>query len=453
MKQSFNLGQLDPYSIILTTDVPKAVFTSQYFKFENSVIHKIITSQSPKYVDKYSFTGVSFFNGQDVPLNVSMAYLNKASSLYNSSLAVSYRLSIGRIVNKDESASLVVVYTKVDPNSEAIVSFITSVRDILSASSNMVIEYFKFDSVIGRDSSNSLGSNVANLYLFGGYTTTLDVQVSLYKLVPIMVASTVAVVIIIIGYSYHSLGLVVQLIFTMFISLAITYGLMVEVYQPGPGQRAFQVLTPSLSTSTGIYWIIPIMSFSILVGLALDYDIFLISRVVEYRRKGWSDRAAVCLAVEQTGAIITTAGLIMCVSFAGLLIPATTVLNQYGFSLFIGVAIDTFIVRSFLVPSVRSIFERFDTDVLYVLSIVGIKLPCLRDGRFVDAVDESRAVEATAEVRGALEVKTVSSANWWPGRMPPIRISTFEEEEVALRLGFLTPEDYILSKNGVEENS
>jgi uncharacterized membrane protein YdfJ with MMPL/SSD domain len=81
------------------------------------------------------------------------------------------------------------------------------------------------------------------------------------------------------------------------------------------------------------------MSFSILIGLALDYDIFLMSRMVEFRKMGWSDRAAICLAVEKSGSIITAAGVIMSVSFAGLLIPKTTVLNQYGFVLFMGVAI------------------------------------------------------------------------------------------------------------------
>ena len=70
------------------------------------------------------------------------------------------------------------------------------------------------------------------------------------------------------------------------------------------------------------------MSFSILVGLALDYDIFLMSRVVEFRRMGWSDPAAICLAIEKTGGIITAAGLIMSISFAGLLLPKSIVLNQ-----------------------------------------------------------------------------------------------------------------------------
>jgi len=52
------------------------------------------------------------------------------------------------------------------------------------------------------------------------------------------------------------------------------------------------------------------------------------SRVVEFRRMGWSDRAAVCLAIEKTASVITAAGTIMSISFAGLLIPKTIVLNQ-----------------------------------------------------------------------------------------------------------------------------
>ena len=58
----------------------------------------------------------------------------------------------------------------------------------------------------------------------------------------------------------------------------------------------------------------------------------------EFRVLGWSDRAAACLSVEKTGGVITAAGLIMSVSFLGLLIPKTVVLNQYGFTLFVAFA-------------------------------------------------------------------------------------------------------------------
>ena len=72
-------------------------------------------------------------------------------------------------------------------------------------------------------------------------------------------------------------------------------------------------------------------SFSILIGLALDYDIFLMFRVVEFRKIGWSDRASVCLAVEKTGNIISIAGLIMSVSFAGMLLVRILTLSQVTF--------------------------------------------------------------------------------------------------------------------------
>ena len=127
------------------------------------------------------------------------------------------------------------------------------------------------------------------------------------------------------------------------------------MYQPGPEQNAFIAISPTLSNSKGLYWIIPVLSFSVLVGLALDYDILLIARTADFRTRGWSDRVAMCLAVEQTGSVITTAGLIMIVSFVGMLIPQTIVLNQYGFALMVGVAIDTFAMRPIVVPAAFSI--------------------------------------------------------------------------------------------------
>jgi uncharacterized membrane protein YdfJ with MMPL/SSD domain len=62
---------------------------------------------------------------------------------------------------------------------------------------------------------------------------------------------------------------------------------------------------------SGLYWLTPVMSFSILVGLGLDYDIFLYSRIYEYRLEGYSDRAAIAHGVYKTGGIITAAGIIM----------------------------------------------------------------------------------------------------------------------------------------------
>lgn len=410
MQENFPLGSLDPYAIISCTNVPNSILTPEYFSLENALIHKVLNSESPKYMNSDTVTALSFFAGHDISFETSMSYFNASSPAYYSSEAGGYRLLAGGAINAAQSCSMIQIQTVVNPNSQAIVGFINSVRKLLTSYA----------------SSTTYNGTPVNAYLFGGYTTTLDVQNILYKLVPLMIGLTVGIVLLLVTLAFGSIAVSLRLAFTIFVSLAWTYGFMVGallcclshcisynsqsslattfsslaflsfvpccqviVYQPGAGQRAFAKITPTLLTSSGIYWIIPLMSFSILVGLALDYDIFLMSRVVEYRRLGWSDRAAMCLAVEKTGGIITAAGVIMSISFAGLLLPKTTVLNQYGFSLFMGVAIDTFVVRTVLVPAVVCLLGHSET-------------------------------------------------NWWPAKMPPV-ILTPEEEFKALMAGQWAP--------------
>jgi len=130
------------------------------------------------------------------------------------------------------------------------------------------------------------------------------------------------------------------------------------VHAPSCVQAAFTAVTPWLSRSTGVAWLVPFACLSILVGLGLDYDIYLMLSVREFRELGWSDRAAASLAVGRTAGVITTAGVIMTISFAGLLVPKILVVQQYGFSLFVGVLIDTFLIRPLVVPAILSASPR-----------------------------------------------------------------------------------------------
>jgi hypothetical protein len=90
------------------------------------------------------------------------------------------------------------------------------------------------------------------------------------------------------------------------------------------------------------------------VGVGLDYDIFLLTRVLEYRRAGLDEADSVVAGLSQTGHIITAAGVIMGIAFSGLLLSTETVLNQLAFLLVFAVLVDTFVVRSMLVPAIMS---------------------------------------------------------------------------------------------------
>lgn len=138
---------------------------------------------------------------------------------------------------------------------------------------------------------------------------------------------------------------------------------------------------------------------------SLDYDIFIVSRVLEFRNAGWSDRMSVCWAVEKTGGVITAAGLIMFISFIGLLIPQTIVLNQYGFALAVGVAIDTFYVRPILVPALMA-----------TLGSNGCS--CFRSC-------------CGAGNAGSSETESSFDINWWPRKVPRVRLSPEAEREAA----------------------
>lgn len=379
MTSSFPEGRLDPYMVVITTGKENAVLTPEYFQAENTLVHWILDNEG-KYLDPSGITSLSYFGGNDVPLAIAMQYFDSTSALGMTPTALEYRTFVGGLMSASKAASLIKCELKVAPNAQIAVPFIRTMRSQLAAYS----------------STSPVATLPLKMHLFGGYTTTLDVQDSLYILVPIMIAVTCVIVLFMVGTSFGSVLLAVRLALTVFLSLCWTYGLMVLVYQPGDGQEAFARLTPSIKNSSGIYWIIPIMSFSILVGLALDYDIFLMARVVEYRRLGWSDRAAVCLAIEKTASIITSAGTIMSISFAGLLIPKTVVLNQYGFSLFIGVALDTFLIRTIVVPVVMTVISGDDWKQ--------------------------------------------SQANWWPGKMPRLAYASAKEEDEALRRGLWVPD-------------
>ena len=186
------------------------------------------------------------------------------------------------------------------------------------------------------------------------------------------------------------------------------------------------------------------MAFSVLVGLALDYDIFLMARVVEFRKLGWSDRAAICLAVEKTGNIITAAGLIMSISFAGLLIPQTVVLNQCGFILFIGVAIDTFIIRTLVVPAVFVLLDKSLQALIMVMMCQGISPPtaALPDADAEASSPTLPVIDTVSDAKSSRwDPKTIASnVNWWPTLMPAKVLSDQEEDE-ALLLGFSNPAD------------
>jgi len=103
----------------------------------------------------------------------------------------------------------------------------------------------------------------------------------------------------------------------------------------------------------GLTWYVPFFVFVFLVALGVDYSIFLIGRIKEeIPRHGV--REGVHTAVAATGAIITSAGLILAGTFGALMVGEVAGLIELGFAVAVGVLIDTFVVRTMLVPAITT---------------------------------------------------------------------------------------------------
>ena len=103
---------------------------------------------------------------------------------------------------------------------------------------------------------------------------------------------------------------------------------------------------------------IPLYSFVFLVALGEDYNIFMISNIWK-KRKHMPLKQAIAEGVNETGSVITSAGLILAGTFAVLASLPIQVLVQFGIITAIGVLLDTFIVRPFLVPAITVLFGRW----------------------------------------------------------------------------------------------
>ncbi len=163
----------------------------------------------------------------------------------------------------------------------------------------------------------------------------------------------VKVVFLMLTAAFKSIFISLRSIITIGLTIIWIYGFASMVYADG----IFDFLHfGGLSSVSGQFiWLSPVMSFTIIVGLGVDYDTFLISKVVEARDAGFSAHDSIVIGAHSTGHIITAAGFIMAIAFSGLLFSAIPALNQLAFFLVFSVLFDTFIVRTLLAPSIMGL--------------------------------------------------------------------------------------------------
>ncbi|HEY1987734.1 MAG TPA: MMPL family transporter [Terracidiphilus sp.] len=146
---------------------------------------------------------------------------------------------------------------------------------------------------------------------------------------------------------FRSLFAAVKAIALNLLSVASSFGALVLVFQDGHGSGLLGV-----QGGTGsVFPLVPIVTFAIVFGLSMDYEVFLVARVLEARRCGLSEADAIPEGLARTAGLITSAAAIMIVVFAAFTFGNFLVVKMIGFTLAVAVFIDATLVRIVIGPA------------------------------------------------------------------------------------------------------
>lgn len=146
---------------------------------------------------------------------------------------------------------------------------------------------------------------------------------------------------------FRSLFAAVKAIALNLLSVAASFGALVLVFQEGHGIHFFRVPEGTVS----VFPLVPIVTFAIVFGLSMDYEVFLVARVLEARRSGLSEMDAIPEGLARTAGLITSAAAIMIVVFAAFTFGSFLVVKMIGFTLAVAVLIDATLVRIVIGPA------------------------------------------------------------------------------------------------------
>lgn len=183
-------------------------------------------------------------------------------------------------------------------------------------------------------------------YVAGASAQNLDYFAITDHYLPIVFALVLGSSFILLTVAFRSIVVPVSSIVMNLLSVGAAYGLLVLVTQQGYGAGIFGFQrVPTVEA-----WI-PLFLFSVLFGLSMDYQVFLLSRIRErYDRRG-DAREAVAYGITSTARLITGAALIMVAVFAGFAAGQLVMFQQMGFGLGVAILVDATLVRTVLMPA------------------------------------------------------------------------------------------------------
>jgi putative drug exporter of the RND superfamily len=236
------------------------------------------------------------------------------------------------LANKSGDVAIIIVTPTTSPSSEATKDLVGRMRDLAAD----VRQESGIDAMV-------TGTTAINI----------DTSDKLTAALPVFLVLVVGLALILLMLVFRSILVPLKAVAGFLLTIAAALGAVVWIFQSG---NLAGVL--SVASTAPIVSFLPILMVAILFGLAMDYEVFLVSRMRESYVHTGRARDATVTGFQASARVVTAAALIMIAVFSGFILDDDVVIKSIGFALAFGVLVDAFFVRMTLVPAVLALLDR-----------------------------------------------------------------------------------------------
>jgi len=187
-------------------------------------------------------------------------------------------------------------------------------------------------------------------YVVGQASGLKDFTASMLARAPIAFGLVALATLVLLFLMTGSVVIPVKALLLNVVSLGASIGVIVWVFQHGHLQGVLGFDSVGAVEST-----IPLLVLAFGFGLSMDYEVFLISRIVELHERGYSNDDSVVVGLQRSGRIITSAALLVVIVFSGFVVGKLLVIKEIGVGLAVAVLLDATLVRMLLVPATMTL--------------------------------------------------------------------------------------------------
>ncbi|MGW6506827.1 MMPL family transporter [Streptomyces niveus] len=239
------------------------------------------------------------------------------------------------LLNKQGTTALLTVIPKAGPTDEATEAVVHAVRERVA------------------DIGDFAGAEGADVALSGTTAVGIDVSEKVSDAMLVYLLLVVGLSILLLMLVFRSFLVPLKAALGFLLTIGATFGITVAIFQQGHLAGLLGVDSPGPLVS-----FLPILLIGILFGLAMDYEVFLVSRMREDFVHGAGAQEATVSGMGHNARVVTAAALIMTAVFGGFIFMPDPIIKSIGFALAVGVLVDAFVVRMALVPAVMSLLGR-----------------------------------------------------------------------------------------------